>query len=66
MLARDMDLQYAEDGETLQRAVLTGEAQVVVAKGAQGGGRYALVAAILVSSGTSQLDVARPFIYFQF
>lgn len=29
-------------------------------------GRYALVAAILVSAGTSQLDGARPFIYFQF
>ena len=29
-------------------------------------GRYALVAAMLVASGASNLDVARPFIYFQF
>jgi D-alanyl-lipoteichoic acid acyltransferase DltB (MBOAT superfamily) len=29
-------------------------------------GRYALFAAIMVSTGTSQLDGARPFIYFQF
>jgi alginate O-acetyltransferase complex protein AlgI len=29
-------------------------------------GRYALLAAIIVSSGASQLDGARPFIYFQF
>jgi D-alanyl-lipoteichoic acid acyltransferase DltB (MBOAT superfamily) len=29
-------------------------------------GRYALFAAIMVSIGTSQLDGARPFIYFQF
>jgi alginate O-acetyltransferase complex protein AlgI len=29
-------------------------------------GRYALLAAIIVSSGASQLDSARPFIYFQF
>jgi LPS export ABC transporter protein LptC len=39
MSARDMDLQYAEDGETLQRAVLTSDAQVVVAPGPKGGGR---------------------------
>jgi LPS export ABC transporter protein LptC len=39
MSARDMDLQYAEDGETLQRAVLTADAQVVVAPGPKGGGR---------------------------
>jgi alginate O-acetyltransferase complex protein AlgI len=29
-------------------------------------GRYALLAAIIVSAGASQLDTARPFIYFQF
>jgi D-alanyl-lipoteichoic acid acyltransferase DltB (MBOAT superfamily) len=29
-------------------------------------GRYALLAAIIVSSGASELDGARPFIYFQF
>jgi D-alanyl-lipoteichoic acid acyltransferase DltB (MBOAT superfamily) len=29
-------------------------------------GRYALIAAIVVSAGASQLDEARPFIYFQF
>jgi D-alanyl-lipoteichoic acid acyltransferase DltB (MBOAT superfamily) len=29
-------------------------------------GRYALFAAIVVSTGASQLDGARPFIYFQF
>jgi alginate O-acetyltransferase complex protein AlgI len=29
-------------------------------------GRYALIAAIIVSVGASQLDEARPFIYFQF
>jgi hypothetical protein len=29
-------------------------------------GRYALVAAIVVSTGASQLGAARPFIYFQF
>ena len=29
-------------------------------------GRYALFAAIIVSAGASQLDGARPFIYFQF
>jgi D-alanyl-lipoteichoic acid acyltransferase DltB (MBOAT superfamily) len=29
-------------------------------------GRYALLAAIIVSAGASQLDGARPFIYFQF
>ena len=29
-------------------------------------GRYALLAAMLVASGASNLDVARPFIYFQF
>jgi hypothetical protein len=29
-------------------------------------GRYALFAAIAVSTGVSQLDGARPFIYFQF
>ena len=29
-------------------------------------GRYALFAAIVVSTGVSQLDGARPFIYFQF
>jgi alginate O-acetyltransferase complex protein AlgI len=29
-------------------------------------GRYALLAAIIVSSGASQLEGARPFIYFQF
>ena len=29
-------------------------------------GRYALVTAIIVSSGASQLEGARPFIYFQF
>ena len=39
MTARDMDLLYAEDGETLQRAVLTADAQVVVAPGPRGGGR---------------------------
>ena len=39
MAARDMDLLYAEDGETLQRAVLTADAEVVVAPGPKGGGR---------------------------
>ena len=39
MAARDMDLLYAEDGETLQRAVLTADGQVVVAPGPKGGGR---------------------------
>jgi LPS export ABC transporter protein LptC len=39
MTARDMDLLYAEDGETLQRAVLTGDAEVVLAPGPRGGGR---------------------------
>ena len=39
MTARDMDLQYAEDGETLQRAVLTGDGQVIVKPGPAGGGR---------------------------
>ena len=34
MTARDMDLLYAEDGETLQRAVLTADAQVVRGAGA--------------------------------
>jgi alginate O-acetyltransferase complex protein AlgI len=29
-------------------------------------GRYALIAAIIVSTGVSKLDEARPFIYFQF
>jgi alginate O-acetyltransferase complex protein AlgI len=29
-------------------------------------GRYALLAAMVVSAGASQLDAARPFIYFQF
>jgi hypothetical protein len=29
-------------------------------------GRYALFAAIIVSTGATQLDGARPFIYFQF
>ena len=29
-------------------------------------GRYALIAAIIVSTGASQLGEARPFIYFQF
>jgi hypothetical protein len=29
-------------------------------------GRYALIAAIVVSAGASQLGEARPFIYFQF
>jgi D-alanyl-lipoteichoic acid acyltransferase DltB (MBOAT superfamily) len=29
-------------------------------------GRYALIGAILIAHSTSQLDVARPFIYFQF
>jgi lipopolysaccharide export system protein LptA len=39
MAARDMDLLYAEDGETLQRAVLTADAQVAVVPGPRGGGR---------------------------
>ena len=42
------------------RASLEGGAMPAIA------GRYALLAAVLVSSGASQLDVARPFIYFQF
>jgi LPS export ABC transporter protein LptC len=39
LAARDMDLLYAEDGETLQRALLTADAQVTVAPGPRGGGR---------------------------
>jgi lipopolysaccharide transport protein LptA len=39
MAARDMNLTYAEDGKTLQRAVLAGDAVVDLAGTAGGGGR---------------------------
>jgi LPS export ABC transporter protein LptC len=39
MAARDMNLTYAEDGRTLQRAVLSGDAAIDLAGAAGGGGR---------------------------
>jgi hypothetical protein len=42
------------------RAGLVGDQWAAIA------GRYALFAAIIVSAGASQLEEARPFIYFQF